>query len=158
MSVMAIAPCAPDYRRPKPTAGMRATIRAVQRRRNEKMNPRAALFAAVSAAAALTACAPDAWKPSPGYDAFLGQVQNACYYQRIGLINVGDMLANPGNSQSGYFIDETSRLYFGKISRENWTSAVTAFIQGRAGDPGVQCVLGELDKARASQVPPPPAR
>ena len=123
------------------------------------MNHRAALFAAFSATATLAACAPDAWKPAPGYDGFLNQVQNACYYQRIGMVNVGDMLSNPGNMQSVYFMDETSRLYFGKISRENWTSAVTAFIQGRASDPGVQCVLDQLDKAQAAQVaPPPPVR
>jgi hypothetical protein len=122
------------------------------------MPPRTARIAAVAITATLAACAPDAWKPAPGFDGFLNQVQNACYYQRIGLINVGDMLTNPGNMQAGYFIDETSRLYYGKITRENWTSAVTAFIQGRASDPGVQCVLSQLDKARAAQVPPPPVR
>jgi hypothetical protein len=120
---------------------------------------------ALGAAGLLGACAPDAFKASPGYDAFLDQVQNACYYKRIGPINVGEMLANPGSMQSTYFIDQTSRLYFGKITRESWTSGVTAFIQGRASDPGVQCVLSELDKARAAQapagpaqVPPPPVR
>lgn len=107
--------------------------------------------AAVAAAATLAACAPDAWKPAPGFDGFLNQVQNACYYQRIGLVNVGDMLINPGNMQAGYFIDETSRLYYGKITRDSWTSAVTAFIQGRASDPGVQCVLEQLDKAKAAR-------
>lgn len=117
---------------------------------------RSAAPLAALAAAALAACAPDAWKPAPGFDGFLTQVQNACYYQRIGMVNVGDMLNNPGNMQSIYFTDQTSRLYYGRISRDNWTSAVTAFIQGRASDPGVQCVLGELDKAQASQVPPPP--
>jgi hypothetical protein len=112
--------------------------------------------AALCAIAFLAACAPDAWKPSPGYEGFLNQVQNACYYQRIGLVNVGDMLTNPGSTQAGYFIDETSRLYFGKITRGNWTSAVTAFMQGRSDDPGVRCVLEQLDKAQQSQAPPPP--
>jgi hypothetical protein len=111
-----------------------------------------ALFAAI----AIAACAPDAIKPSSGYDAFLNQIQNACYYRPIGIVNVGDMLTNPGNMQSTYFIDQTSRLYFGKISRDAWVSGVTAFIQGRADDPGVRCVLDELDKAQASQAPPPP--
>lgn len=120
------------------------------------MRGRTIRIATPLAAVVLAACAPDAWKPSPGYDAFLNQVQKACYYQRIGLVNVGDMLANPGNMQSSYFIDQTSRLYFGKISRAEWTTGVTAFIQGRAADPGVQCVLTELDKARAAQVAPPP--
>jgi hypothetical protein len=126
--------------------------------------------AALLAAVLLAACAPDAWKPAPGYEGFLTQVQTACYYQRIGMLNVGDMLTNPGNTQSDYFIDQTSRLYFGKITPENWTSAVTAFIQGRSSDPGVQCVLAELQKNKAAQAltappagptpvpPPPPAK
>ena len=109
---------------------------------------------ALGGAALLAACAPDAWKASPGYDGFLDQVQKACYYQRIGVVNVGDMLTNPGNMQSTYFIDETSRLYAGKITRDSWTSAVTAFIQGRASDPGVRCVLEQLDKAQAAQSAP----
>jgi hypothetical protein len=103
--------------------------------------------AALLAPVLLAACAPDAVKPSPGYQGFLTQVQNACYYQRIGVVNVGDILTDPGNMQATYFIDETSRLYFGKITRDNWTSSVTAFIQGRADDPGVRCVLDQLDKA-----------
>lgn len=114
--------------------------------------------AAVAAAAALAACAPDAWKPAPGFDAFLTQVQNACYYKPIGIVNVGDMLSSPGSRQSTYFIDQTSRLYFGKITRAQWTTGVTAFIQGRASDPGVGCVLDQLDQAQAAHAPRPPAR
>jgi hypothetical protein len=123
--------------------------------RASSMKARAVPWAAV-VGAALVACAPDAWKPSAGFDGFLNQVQNACYYQRIGVVNVGDMLTNPGNMQSTYFIDQTSRLYYGKVTRSQWTSGVTAFIQGRDSDPGVQCVLEQLDKARATQVAPPP--
>jgi len=129
----------------------------------------ASLPTALCAAVLVSACAPDAWKSAPGYDGFLNQVQNACYYQRIGLFNVGDMLTNPGSSQAGYFIDETSRLYYGKMTPDNWTSAVTAFMQGRNDDPGVHCVLEQLRQSRAaqpkggppigpSQVPTPPVR
>ena len=121
------------------------------------MNMPTTRIAALATTVALAACAPDAWKPAPGFDGFLTQVQNACYYQRIGMVNVGDMLSNPGNMQSVYFTDQTSRLYYGKITRDSWTSGVTAFIQGRASDPGVQCVLDQLDKAQAAQVPPPPS-
>ena len=108
---------------------------------------------ALLAAVLLAACAPDAVKPSPGYQGFLTQVQNACYYQRIGLANVGDILTNPGNMQSTYFVDMTSRLYFGKITRQNWIDGVTSFIQGRASDSGVQCVLDQLDKAPRPAAP-----
>jgi hypothetical protein len=121
------------------------------------MRALAATTAAWCGAALVAACAPDAWKPAPGYDGFLNQVQNACYYQRIGLVNVGDMLTNPGSTQAGYFIDETSRLYYDKITPDNWTSAVTAFMQGRSDDPGVRCVLDQLrqNKSAQSLVTPP---
>ena len=124
------------------------------------MTRSAATLAALAtfAAAALAGCAPDAWKPAPGFEVFLNQVQTACYYRPIGIVNVGDMLTNPGNMQSTYFIDQTSRLYYGKITRGQWTSGVTGFIQGRASDPGVQCVLDQLDQAQAAQVPPPPSK
>lgn len=122
------------------------------------MKALAATMAALGGAAVLAACASDAWKASPGYDGFLDQVQRACYYQRIGVVNVGDMLTNPGNMQSTYFIDQTSRLYHGKITRSQWISGVTAFIQGRDGDPGVRCVLDQLDKTQAPQSAPPPRK
>ena len=110
---------------------------------------------ALCSIAALAGCAPDAWNANSGYDGFLNQVEKACYYKPIGMENVGDIINSPGNMNSVYFLDETSRLYFGKISRDNWTSAVTAFSQGRPSDPGVQCVLDELEKAQAGRVPPP---
>jgi hypothetical protein len=109
--------------------------------------------AALLCAVALGACAPDAVTPSPGFDAFLERVQTDCYYQRIGVVNIGDALVSPGSEWAGYFMDETSRLYFGKISRENWVMAITAFMQGRTDDPGVRCVLDLLDKTPRPGVP-----
>lgn len=114
-----------------------------------------------SAAAALSVigvvllggCAPDAVKSSAPYDAFLTQVQNKCYYTKIGMWNVGDILTNPGNMNSTYFTDITSRLYFGRISRASWIAGVTGFAAGsRESDSGIACVLAQLDA-----VPRPPA-
>jgi hypothetical protein len=96
------------------------------------------------AAIALAGCAPDAVKPSSPFDAFLAQIRNDCYTQRIGGVNVGALLEPTGSNQAVYFVDQTSRLYFGKISREAWTTGVTGFLVGRATDPGVKCVLDRL--------------
>ena len=129
----------------------------------------AALSTLLSAGALVAACAPDAWRPAPGFDAFLDQVQIACRSQRIGLYTVGDMLGSPGSLQATKFIDATSRLYFGKVTPDNWTTSVTTVFQGRASDPGVRCVLEQLRQNKAAQglaappggpqqVPPPPSR
>lgn len=117
------------------------------------MNVPAHRSAALLCAVALGACAPDAVQPAPGFDAFLDRVQTVCYYQRIGEVTIGDALVSPGSEWAGYFMDETSRLYFGKISRENWVMAITAFMQGRADDPGVRCVLDLLDRTPRPGVP-----
>jgi hypothetical protein len=108
---------------------------------------------AIFGAALVAACATDAWKPAPGYDGFLNQVQHACYAQRIGMIKVGDLVAGPGGMVATRFVDETSRLYFGKITPDSWTSSVTTLLQGRAGDPGVRCVLEQLQQNKAGQAP-----
>jgi hypothetical protein len=118
------------------------------------------LATAISAGALVAACAPDAWRPAPGFDAFLDQVQIACRSQRIGLYTVGDMLATSGSLQATKFIDATSRLYFGKVTPDNWTTSVTTVFQGRASDPGVRCVLEQLQLHRSAEGPaaPPPGR
>ena len=103
-------------------------------------------LAALCSVVLVAACAPDAWKSSPAYDSFLDQVQKDCYYQRIGTINVGDLLNNPGTMQATYFMDVTSRLYAGQITPQSWTSSITSFLEGRESDPGVQCVLKHLPK------------
>jgi len=101
---------------------------------------------AVCSAVLIAACAPDAWKKDPAYNTFLNQIQNDCYYKRIGEVDVGGLLNNTGSNQGDYFIDQTSRLQAGQITPENWTSAVTAFLDGRSTDPGIECVLRHLPK------------
>ena len=103
-------------------------------------------FATLCSVVLVAACAPDAWKDNPAYDSFLAQVQKDCYYQRIGTTNVGDLLLNSGTMQGTYFMDITSRLYAGQITPQSWTSSITAFLEGRESDPGVQCVLKHLPK------------
>ncbi len=96
--------------------------------------------------ALVAACAPDAWKSSPGDNSFLNQIEKDCYYQRIGDNEVGDLLNGNGGNQGNYFIDLTSRLQAGQITAADWTTGVTGFLDGRSSDPGIQCVLNHLPK------------
>jgi hypothetical protein len=129
-------------------------------------------FAAV-AAAAITGCAPDAWNAQPGFDGFLNQISQQCYPMRIGMTLVSDLVDNP----APYFIDETSRLYYGKISAANYRSAITSFSDNSAAtNQAIDCILSKLPSAppaapgmtpfsrpagaapRDGVAPPPPTR
>jgi hypothetical protein len=111
--------------------------------------PRAAV-PACCVVALLAACAPDAWKRDPVAESFYGQVKNACYYERIGTVNVGALLNSPGSREGDYFLDMLSRLHAGKVAPDAWTSAVTSFLVGRPSDPGIKCVLDQVAKAKGT--------
>ncbi len=117
--------------------GMDATVRG-------RLGAAGIRTAALCGAFLLAACAPNAWKNVPAENTFLGRVQSACYYQRIGSVEIGDLLTSPGSNQGDYFIDMTSRLEAGQITAAAWTDGVTSFLDGRATDPGVKCVLDQL--------------
>jgi hypothetical protein len=100
-------------------------------------------------ASGIAACAPDAVRPNSAFDAWLDGVKQACGYQTIGSYQVGSLLSlmAAGSSDADnavYFLDQTSRLYAGRIDAAQWTQGVTAFLNGRPGDPGVSCVLARL--------------
>ena len=99
----------------------------------------------------LWGCAPDAWVSKAPYDQFLSQVQQACYYDPIATYTVGNLAGPGGTDNANYFTDETSRLYFGKITKENWIIAITGLLDAKASDRGIQCVLAEYDKVKAKK-------
>ncbi len=98
---------------------------------------------AVVAALAVSACAPDAVKPSAPFDAWTARVATACRYQMIGAYEVGNRLGMNGTDAGMQFLDASSRLYFGRISADQWTASVVAATSGRTSDPGVACVLAQ---------------
>jgi len=105
---------------------------------------------AVCGSVLLTACAPDAWKNNQPFDVFLTRVQNACYYDPIGTYQVGDLLNANASDTASYFMDVTSRLYFGKMTPSTWTTMTTSQMQGNPTDRGVTCVLKEYEKEKKS--------
>lgn len=98
-------------------------------------------------ALALAACAPDSFRRKPEFEAWARDVRNECYFERIGVHAVGRLLGSSGARESITFLNDTSRLYAGRVTPEQWTSSVTAFLGGRPTDAGVRCVLDRLPPA-----------
>jgi len=114
--------------------------------------------AVLACAAPLAACAPDAIIPSQPYDAFLARVGEACRGKPIGPYTV-DQLARRSQSKAGnFFMDQTSRLYFGRLSPRDWTTQVSGFLRGWPEDPGIDCVLREYNEVREWTTPPAPSK
>jgi len=111
----------------------------------------AKLASALGSAMLLLGCAPDAWVSKAPYDQFLDQLQKACYYDAIGTKIVGNLAGPGGTDDANYFTDETSRLFFGKITEENWVISMTGILDGKPSDRGVQCVLAEYRKVKAKK-------
>lgn len=103
-------------------------------------------LAAVCGGVLLSACAPDAWKSSDPFNNFLNQVSAECYYDALSSTTVGELLQPGGSDNASYFLDVTSRLYFGKITPQDWTLQVTSQLQANATDRGIKCLLNVYQK------------
>ena len=92
-----------------------ADARLNRPRRERTMNTNRRL-AAIAAAALVAGCAPDEFRPSPGYDGFLDLIAQVCYPDTIGptLVKQWAQGYGPGGGGAG-FMDATSKLYYGKM-------------------------------------------
>jgi len=59
------------------------------------MNANRRLFAAIVAATLVTACAPDEFKASPGFDGYLDLIGQECYPNTIGGVLIKSLVAAP---------------------------------------------------------------
>ena len=125
-------------------------------------------IAALATAALIAGCAPDEFKPSPGFDGFLDLVGRECYPDTIGptLVRQWAQGYGPGGGGAG-FMDATSSLYYGKMSPATYRAAITAFTDnGTATNKGIDCIISKLPSTRPGTsggipagrdgVPPPP--
>ena len=128
---------------------------------------------AVAAASLVAACAPDQFKPSPGFDGFLDRVGRECYPDTIGPVLVRQWAQGygPGGGSGAGFIDATSSLYFGKWTSTQYRQFITAMSDnGAATNKAIDCIIGKLPDVRPGAggatgvpagrdgVPPPPSR
>jgi hypothetical protein len=91
--------------------------------------------------------APDALVEKPGVEAFYNQIADVCGHHSLGnqplnyLINVSD------GDDNDYFLDETSRLYYGRIDRATYTTDINGFFPTDANQPALNCIFAQLDQA-----------
>ena len=125
--------------------------------------------AALAASALVAACAPDAFKPSPGFDGFLDLVGQECYPDTIGGVLVRQLAQGygPGAGSGAGFMDATSSLYYGKWTPTQYRQFVVGFTDnGTATNKGIDCIIAHLPRSRPPApgggamsrdgVPPPP--
>lgn len=127
-------------------------------------------LAAIAAATLVAACAPDEFKPAPGFDGFLDLVGRECYPDTIGGVLVKQLAQGfaPGGGGAG-FLDATSALYYGKMSPSRYRASITAFSDnGTATNKAIDCIISKLPAVRPGVggatgvpagrdgVPPPP--
>ncbi|MET0681490.1 MAG: hypothetical protein ABWZ41_10845 [Burkholderiales bacterium] len=134
------------------------------------MNSRSRI-ATLAVAALVAACAPDEFRPSPGFDGFLDLIGQECYPDTIGptLVRQWAQGYGPGGGGAG-FMDATSSLYYGKMSPATYRASITAFTDnGAATNKAIDCIIRHLPAnppgtpgtgmpAGRDGVPPPPSR
>jgi len=101
-------------------------------------------IAAIAAAGLLAGCAPDAWNAQSSFDQYLDTVAKKCYPLQLGQYLISDLIYG----SSSYFMDEASRLYYGKISQASFRNAMVSFSNDSAATHrGVDCIISQLPSA-----------
>ena len=103
---------------------------------------------ALGGALALTGCGTDAavsdrLVENQGAEAFLDQVQNKCGTLYLGNNQIRDLL--DGSVDDTYFIDETSKLYFGKVDKQGYSGDINAFYPADRNKKALDCIFQQLD-------------
>lgn len=105
------------------------------------------LVLALAGAAALSACAGDPALSdriieNQGAEGFLDRIAQNC-----GKLSVGnqqlDYLINESDDNT-YFIDESSKLYFGKVDRATYSTDINAFFPTDRNQPALDCIFEQL--------------
>jgi hypothetical protein len=88
--------------------------------------------------------APNALIENQGANQFLNVIGSACGSQRIGDQSLAFLLSV--NSNDTYFIDETSKLYFGDVSRQQYASDINAQYPSDTNQGAIACVFSKLPR------------
>jgi hypothetical protein len=91
---------------------------------------------------ALSACAPDAWKANPNYDAFVNQILRNCGNQRMGEFTVSSLMNQDDSSYNVYFVDLTSRWGQNRISTQDYIQGVMS-VGGGSQSAGLKCIVAQ---------------
>lgn len=97
-----------------------------------RSSPSLAADLALAFAVAATGCAQDSVTnaQATGYNAFLNTIATSCNPLMLGDANVSEWIQNNGanNFNYSYFLDMTSKLYYGNISPAAYREGITGFL------------------------------
>ena len=101
---------------------------------------------------ALGGCAPDAMRnyQATGFNGYLNSLKTACPNLQIGANDIGLSLQYGGvNENYNYWLDMTSRLYYGRIAPAEYRSAVGAQLgAGSSNAASFDCIIRNLPTQR----------
>ena len=107
---------------------------------------------AAAAFVGLGGCAPDAMQnyQATGFNGYLNSLKTACPNLQIGANDIGLWLQYGGVTDNyTYWLDMTSRLYYGRIGPATYRSAVTGQLgPGSANDAAFDCIIRNLPEKR----------
>ena len=107
---------------------------------------------------AVAGCAPDALnnRQATGFNAYLDAIVTHCRPLMIGSSDIGEWLRNPGSNDPNYsyFLDMTSRLYYGTVSRDAYRDGITGFLgPGSTNAQSFACIFRNLPDPRPGALP-----
>jgi len=105
-------------------------------------------LAAVLCGCGTTGFAPDALVENPGAAAFLTQVGKACGNLNLGTATIAYRLQSQDDV---YFVDETTKLWFGDLSKAQYAQDIGSFYPVGDTSKAVDCVFQQLPQQPASR-------
>lgn len=121
--------------------------------KNQKVTMTIPIIALMLFAGTLTGCGAGLMAPDPvienhGAEGFLDQVVKECGSKTIGELTLNELINGiQVNSQSSFFNDLTTKLYFSKISQSDYASSVNDLFPAGNNQAGLDCIFATLGDA-----------
>ncbi len=125
------------------------------------MTGAAKAFAAAAVGLAFSACAPDAWQnyKATGFNEYLDVVQAKCQPLWFGSMNLQTFDSSSAGGQQSSFsalLDSTSRLYYNRITPDDFRAAVQSQAIGSSDartSRTIDCMIAQLPPDRPRSPP-----
>ncbi|SOY63387.1 conserved exported hypothetical protein [Cupriavidus taiwanensis] len=116
------------------------------------------IAAAAMSFVVLAACAPDSVRniEARGFNAYLDSLQAACPNMVVGSSNISEWLRTSGSRDDDnyvYWLDQTSRLYYRRISAAQYRESVSAALGGKSDSRALDCIVRNLPAERPTHPP-----
>ena len=86
----------------------------------------------------------------------LDSLKTACPNMIVGTNNISEWLRSSGSRSDDdyvYWLDQTSRLYYQRISAQQYRDSVSAALGGRSDSPALDCIVRHLPANRPTGLP-----